>query len=348
MMLKKMMAVILCALLLLPCAALGEAEEPILNLFTWELYVDDETIAQFEQATGIKVNYTNFNSNEEMLVKLEGLGGGEYDVIIASDYILNTARKEGLLHKLDKSLLPNDENIDTAYLAQYFDETDEYTAPYIVGTPLIVYDPNQVDFEITSYNDLWDERLRDSVVVMDDARNIIGITLKTMGQSFNVTDDAVLAQAEEKLAALRPNIRAFNSDTAHLDLLSGECAAIYTYTSYVIMALDENPELKVAFPSEGLGIGIDAMVIPAHAPHVDNAHKFINFILDGAVGKQVAEAQLFVTPNRVSRELLSADTLSNPALYIDPSKLVGAEFIRDLDKEYEEKYQNIWSSFKLK
>lgn len=347
MMLKKMLALLMCALLLLPGMALGEAEEPVLNLFTWELYVDDETIAQFEQQTGIKINYTNFNSNEEMLMKLEGVNGGEYDVIIASDYVINMARKEGLLHTLDKSLLPNFDNIDEAYLSQFFDEKNEYAAPYIVGTPLIVYDPNQVDFEITSYNDLWDERLKDSVVVMDDARNIIGITLKTMGQSFNITDDAVLQQAAEKLAALRPNIRAFNSDTAHLDLLSGECAAAYMYTSYVIMALNENPELKVVFPSEGLGIGIDAMIIPVNAPHANNAHQFINFILDGQIGKQVAEAQLFVTPNRVSRELLSADTLSNPALYIDPAKLVGAEYITDLG-DYESKYQDVWSSFKLK
>ena len=177
-MLKKTLAAILCAALimvLLPVTTIAE-DEKALNLFTWDFYVDDETIAQFEKETGIKVYYTNFNTNEEMLLKLQNTKGGDYDLIIASDYILNIARKQSLLQKLDKSLIPNYANLDPASLSQYYDENNEYTAPYIIGTPLIVYDPAQVNFEITSYADLWDESLKDSVVVMDDARTIIGIT----------------------------------------------------------------------------------------------------------------------------------------------------------------------------
>ena len=346
-MLKKTLAAILCAVLIMTLLPVTIAEEEkALNLFTWELYVDDETIAQFEKETGIKVYYTNFNTNEEMLLKLQNAKGGDYDLIIASDYILNIARKQNLLQKLDKGLIPNYANLDAASLSQYYDENNEYTAPYIIGTPLIVYDPAQVNFEITSYADLWDESLKDSVVVMDDARNIIGITLKTMGQSFNVTDDEVLKQAADKLAQLRPNIRAFNSDTPQLDLLSGECSVGYMYTSYVVMALAENPSLKVAYPKEGLGLGIDSMVIPANAPHAENANRFINFILDPQVGVRVAQEQLFVTPNAASREILPEDILSNPALYIDPKLLEGAEFIQDLG-DYESVYQDIWKNFKL-
>lgn len=345
-MLRKFLSALLCVLLLFPAAAMAQEEEKVLNLFTWELYVDDETIAQFEQETGIKVNYTNFNSNEEMLIKLQSVKAGEYDVIIASDFILNIARKENLLHTVDVSLLPNYHNLGEAYLSQYYDENNEYTVPYIFGTPLIVYDPTYLDFELTSYADLWDERLEDSVVVMDDARNIIGITLKTMGQSFNVTDEAVLNQAAEKLSGLRKNIRAFNSDTPHQDLLSGECAVGYMFTSYVVMALEENPDLKVVYPSEGLGIGIDAMVIPQNAPHVGNAHAFINFILDAQVGARVAMEQRFVTPNLAAREYLPEEVLNNPALYISPELMEDAEFIKDVG-EFESKYQNVWTSFKL-
>lgn len=345
-MLKKIFLVCLCLALVIPMIPTAQAEENALNLFTWELYVDDATIAQFEQETGIKVNYTNFNTNDEMLIKLQSVKGGDYDLIIASDYVLNIARKEGLLQKLDKSLIPNYQNLDPTTLSQYYDENNEYTAPYIVGTPLIVYDPSQVDFEITGYEDLWNESLRDSVVVMDDARNIIGITLKTMGQSFNVTDDEVLKAAAEKLALLRPNIRAFNTDTPENDLLSGECSVAYMFTYSVVSALKQNPDLKVVYPKEGLGIGIDSMVIPVNAPHAENANRFINFILDADVGVGVAEAQKYVTPNAAAREKLPQETLGNPALYIDPKFLENAEFIKDVG-DYESVYTNIWSSFKL-
>ncbi len=321
-------------------------EEKVLNLFTWELYVDADTISQFEKETGIKVNYTSFATNEEMLIKLQNMQGGSYDVIIASDYILNMARKGELLSKLDLSLLPNYKNLDENYLSNYYDENNEYTVPYIVGTPLIVYDPAVVPFEMKGYNDLFDPRLEDSVVVIDDARNIVGITLMSMGYTLNETEDDILQKAADKLPSLRKNIRSFNSDTGYVDLLSGECSVAYMFTPYVIMAMQENPDLKVVFPEEGLGVGIDSMVIPVNAPHKQNAHKLINFILDAQIGAQVAENQLFVTPNRESKSFLSEEMLNNPALYIDSTLMEGAQFMQDVG-EVESKYQDIYTTFKL-
>lgn len=341
---KRLFVCLICLALTIPCAC--AEEEKTLNLFTWEDYVDKSTIADFEAATGIRVNFSTFDENEDMLIKLQNTSGGDYDVIIASDYILNIARKEGLLGKLDKSLLPNIANVDPAYQGQYYDENDEYTVPYIGGTPLIVYNPAMVDIEITGYESLWDPSLRDSVVILDEARNMIGITLKTLGQSFNVTDDGILAQAKEKLMALRPNVRSFNSTTAHLDLVNGECAVAYMYTSYVVRALALDPSLKVAYPKEGMGFGIDCMVVPVNAPHRNNAHAFINFILDAEIGARVAQAQQFISPNAAAYDYLPEDFKRNPALFIPPDILGTPEFIEDLG-EYESVYQDIWTQFKL-
>ncbi len=341
---KKLLILFLCLLLSLPAVSLAE-EEKVLNLFTWELYVDDQTIADFEQATGIQIRYATFDSNESMLAKLQ-LSGEAYDVIIASDFVINIARKAGLLQKLDHSLLPHAAGLSPAMLNQYFDPDNEYTIPYVAGTPLIVYNPDYVDIEITGYESLWDESLRDSVVVMDDARNIVGITLKTMGQSFNVTDDALLAQAAERLAALRPNIRAFNSDTPYVDLLSGECAVAYMFTPYAVMALEENPDLRIVYPKEGVGFGIDAAFIPANAPHPENAHRFLDFLLQPAIAAQVAEAQLFVCPVQAAYEYIPEALQTNPAIHVPDALLENAEFIMDVG-EYETKFQNIWTDFKL-
>lgn len=342
---KKFLLCIFCLMLALPMGGLAE-EEKVLNLFTWELYVDDQTIADFESATGIKVNYATFDSNESMLAKLQLSGGGDYDVIIASDYAINIARKAELLQKLDKAIIDRYDSVDPLLLSPYFDPENEYSVPYMSGTPLIVYNPDYVDIEITGYESLWDESLKDSVVVMDDARNIIGITLKTMGQSFNTTDDAILAQAAEKLAGLRANIRSFNSDTPDADLISGECAVAYTYGQYAAYALMENPDLRVVYPEEGVGFGIDSLVIPATAKHPGNANLFINFLLQPEIAAQVALAQQFRTPVPAASEYLPQEYLTDPTIIVPEELLAEAEFIMDLE-DYETKYQNIWTDFKL-
>ncbi len=341
---KKIFALLLALCLLVPYASLAE-EEKVLNIFTWQGYIDDETLKNFTEETGIKTNYSTFSTNEEMLLKMSA-APGEYDLILASDYAINMLRKQDLLYKLDKEELPNYGNIGEGYLSQYFDENNEYAIPYTAGMPLIIYDPALVDFEITGYESLWDERLKDSIVMIDDARNIIGITLKTMGESFNTTDDEVLKKAEEKLMALRPNIRSFNYDSPHFDIISGECSVGYLFTSFLTLALHDRPDLKVVYPEEGLGFGIDALVISKNAPHPLNAHKLINYLLDAKVGAHIAQLQGYICPNAAAYEFLPESIQDNPALNIPAEKLENTEFIQDLG-EYESVYQAIWQRFKL-
>ncbi len=341
---KKIFALVLALCLLIPFAAPAE-EEKVVNIFTWEGYIDDVTLKNFAEETGIKANYSTFSTNEEMLLKMSS-APGEYDLILASDYAINMLRKQDLLYKLDKNELPNYGNIGEGYLSQYFDENNEFAIPYTAGMPLIIYDPALVDFEITGYESLWDERLKDSIVMVDDARNIIGITLKTMGESFNTTDDEVLKKAEEKLMALRPNIRSFNYDSPHFDIISGECSVGYMFTSFLTLALSDRPDLKVVYPEEGLGFGIDALVISKNAPHPQNAHKLINYLLDAKVGAHIAETQGYISPNTAAQQYLPASIQDNPALTIPAEKLENTEFIQDLG-DYESVYQAIWQRFKL-
>ncbi len=317
----------------------------VINLFTWEGYIDDDTVRKFTEETGIRINFSTFSTNEEMLLKVQG-GDNQYDVILASDYAINILRKGDLLQKLNKELLPNYENLSPAYLSKYYDENNEYTVPYTAGTPVILYDPAAVDFEITSYEDLWDERLVDSLVIIDDARNIVGLTLKTLGQSFNTTDEEVLKQAAEKLAPLRKNIRSFNYDSAYQDLISGECTVGYMFTSYAMIALDARPDLKVVYPKEGLGFGIDSLVIPANAPNAENAHKLLDFLLRGDVAANTAQVQYYMSPNAKAVEFMPESFKQNPVIAIPDELLVDAEFIQDVG-EHESDFQAIWQEFKL-
>ena len=341
---KRMLSLLLILLIALPVMASAE-EAKELNIFTWAEYIDYETILKpFEEETGIRVNYNYFDSNEEMLTKMQFDKVGSYDIVLASDYIIDIARKEDLLLALDKALLTNWDNIDPVFQSQFYDPENQYTVPYVAGTPLIIYDPAYVDIDITGYNSLWDESLASSLVVMDDARNIIGITLKSMGESFNVTDEDLLAAAEEKLMLLKKNIRLLDYNTPHIAMITGEATVGYMFTPGIIWTLEERPDLVVVYPEEGMGFGIDNLFIPANAPHPTNAHVFLDFLLRPEIAVNIAEQQAYINCNRGADALLSEEFKANPALYI-PSEILGeTEFIQDVG-DAQLVYNDIWTRF---
>ena len=343
---KRILALVLSMMLMAAMAVTPAAaeEEKVLNIFTWATYVDDETLANFEAETGIKVNYSYFSSNEEMMAKLQANGGSEYDIILASDYALATMREQNLLLPLNKDVLPNYANLNTNYLGQYFDPNSEYVVPYVVGTPLIIYDPALVDIEIKGYADLWDPSLADSIVVVDDARNIIGITLKTMGKSLNETDPAVLAAAKTRLMPLYGNIRIFDYDTPYSAIISGEASVGYMFTTQVFVSILERPDLQIVVPEEGVGIGIDGFAIPVNAPNAANAHALLDYLMDAEVAAFCAEMQYTPTPNKAAEPLLP-DWLKNSPALLTAEQAATAEFMVNLG-ETEAVYQEIWVEFK--
>ena len=345
---KKLLSVLLALSMLAALPLLSSAEEEkVLNIFSWDGYVDYASVIQpFEQQTGIKVNYAPFSTDDEMFKKLQENGASEYDLVIASDYILNTARLEGLMLPLDKEQLPNFANLDERFISQYFDPDNEYVVPYMSGIPLIVYNPDMVQIEIDGFEDLWDPSLADSIGLIDDARVSIGMVLLSMGQSMNTTDDAVLAQAKEKLFALRENIHVLEYENLHNSLISGDISVAYTFTPYVALALDANPNLQVVWPKEGLGFGIDGAFIPANAPHPDNAHTFLNYLLDGQVAAVTAEWQYYCTPNAAAQEFLPNAYKNNPVFNGIYDRIGDAEYVMNLGAD-ESKFQDIWTEFKL-
>jgi len=135
-------------------------------------------------------------------------------------------------------------------------------------------------------------------------------------------------------------------DTAYMQLLSGEVAVAYMFTPYAVICEMENPQLKCVFPQEGIGFGIDSLAIPANAPHPDNAHIFIDYLLRPEVAAHVAENQWYTNPNLAATELISEDLLALDALNVPEELLATKEFVMDVG-EYESVYQDIWMEFKL-
>lgn len=315
-----------------------------LNLFTWEGMFPQEVLDGFAAETGIKVNYSSFDTDETMLSKLQTAKGGDYDVVIADDYIIETAIAEQLVQPLDKNKLDNLDNVNPVYQGQFFDPKDDYTVPYGAGVQTIVYNPDVVNMEIKGYADLWDERLKDNLAIIGNYRVINGMALKVAGASYNTTDPAEIAAAGEELLLLAPNIRLIKDDNVQDDLISGEVGAAVMYTSQVTMACLANPDLKVVYPEEGIGFGIMAQFIPINAPHADEAHEFINYILRPEVAKQCFEFLGYYSTNSAADELI--DETYRQFLTLPADFEGNTEMIQNVDAAAEEEHVKVWTKFK--
>lgn len=326
-------------------ACSGSKTGEVLNLYTWEGMFPDEILKGFEDETGIKINYVNFDYNETMLSKLEASGGGEYDLILADDYIIEAAIAEGLVQPIDQSKLSNAGNINPLYRGQYYDPDDTYTIPYGAGVQTIVYRPDAVQTEIKGYADLWDASLLDRVGIIGNFRVINGMALKVLGYSYNTEDETEIRAAGDLLYQIAPNIRLIKDDYIQDDLISGEIDAAVMYTSQVTAAVQADPSLAVVYPEEGIGFGIMAMFIPQHAPNADAAHKFIDYILDAENGAGCFAYLGYFCTSSASEAYLSDDMRTALTL---PADIQSAqmEMIKTISNESSDLHMEIWTTFR--
>lgn len=314
-----------------------------LNLYTWDGMFPQEILSGFEKETGVRINYSNFDYDEDMLAKLEETKGGSYDFAIADDYILELVIQEGLAQELDISKLENYDNLNPVFMSQFYDPTNEYTVPYGAGIPLIVYDPALTDVEITGYADLWNPALKDNIALTANYRVINGITLKTMGESFNTENLEVIQAAGDKLLELAPNIRVINDSNTQDYLISGEVAAAFLYTSQVSAAVNARDDLRVVYPKEGLGFGIMAGFIPSDAPNAEAAYAFIDYINRPENAAKCFEHIGFYCTNKEAESLIDEKMQQ---LIVLPEGASEGEIVQNVSREAEDLHAEIWNIFK--
>ena len=250
---KKAFCLLLLAVMLLPVFALSEGTVVVYN---WEDYIDDRVIALFEEETGIKVDYKNFTTNEDMIVQVE-VNPGMFDVCFPSDYIVERMLQKGMLEEINFDNVPNAQYTLPNLLNPSYDPTNAYSVPYMWGTVGILYNTTMVEEPVDSWSILWDTKYQSNVFMLDSIRDSMGITLKYLGYSMNSREVPQLMEAKQKLIEQKQSgvVKAYQVDETKDKMVAGEAALALMWSGDAQYAIDLNEDLAYAVPREGSNHG---------------------------------------------------------------------------------------------
>ncbi|KML35725.1 MULTISPECIES: ABC transporter substrate-binding protein [Bacillaceae] len=318
-----------------------------LTIFNWGDYIDADLVDKFEQETGIKVIYETFDSNEAMMTKIEQ-GGTAYDIAVPSEYAIEKMKEEDLLLPVDHSKIPNLKYIDPRFMDLPFDPENEYSIPYFWGTVGILYNTDILgDKEITSWNDLWEPELKNQILLIDGAREVMGMGLNSLHYSLNDKDKDHLIEAKEKLDRLTPNIKAIVGDEIRMLMENDEAGIGVVWSGTAQELMWEKDNLEYVVPEEGSNLWFDNMVIPKTAKNPEAAHQFMNFILDPENAAQNTEYVGYSTPNKEALKYMDEETISDERFYPDEEMTARLEVYENLGKRMLAYYNELFLEFKM-
>ena len=297
-------AALACAFVFIVTALAHETgSRPVVNVCSMGEYIDESLIDQFEETTGIRVNYQTAESNEALYSLLKS-GGADYDVVVCSDYMAGRFIQEGMVEKLDYSLIPNFSLMDERFLHLDFDPASEYTVPYTWGTLGIIYNTAMVEEEIDSWSALYDDRYAGDVLLINNSRDALAEALFYLGYSVNTTDEAQIREAYELVAdASRRKVFQGRVSDEVFQKMEGNNAAIATYYAgdYISM-LENNEDLAFVIPKEGSNWFVDSMLMIQDAPHRREGHMWMDFIASTDSSLANMDYIGYASPNREALE----------------------------------------------
>ena len=311
-------------------------------------YIDPTLIKEFEKETGIKVVMDTFDTNEEMYPVIKN-GSVNYDVICASDYMIDKMTGENLLAEIDYSSIPNIANLDQKYLkvAENFDPGNKYSVPHTWGTLGILYDINKIpEGSITSWNDLWNPKYKGKIVMPDSMRDTLAIAVKAKGYSLNTTDEKQIAEASRYLTEQKPLVYKYANDSARDIILGGSADIAVIWNGEVLYCQEENPDLAYVVPKEGSEDFTDSWAIPTSAKNKENAEKWINFMLDKDVAMTNFDYLTYSIPNISVIDSVRDDAAKMGVLFPEDSVLEKCEALKNLGPAADDLYTKYWKKFK--
>ena len=312
--------------------------EKVLNVYNWADYIAPDTLQKFTAEYGIKVNYDLYDSTPVVDVKLLA-GSSGYDVVIHSGQYASRLTPIGIYEKLDYSRLDNIRHLDQELIDKIdiYEKTRGYNIPYHWGTTGYAYNADMVrerlgDHPMDSGDVIFDpeivSKLADcGVSLLDGPTDLIPMVLAYLGRDPNALDDESLAAAEAQLKLVRPYIRYFSNQKMATDMGNKEVCVAMSWSGDYITAKRRAAEagldmdFRYTIPKEGSGLWLDGLYIPADAPHKDNAYLFLNFMMRPDIAADIAKEVGYANSNKSSRQFMSPEMLSNPAIYPDDETL---------------------------
>lgn len=323
-----------------------------INVYNWGEYISDgsegtlDVNKQFEKETGIKVNYTTYDSNENMYNKIKG-GGANYDIVIPSDYMIERLIKEDLLEKINFDNIPNYKNIMPKYKNLYYDPNNEYSVPYNVGMVGLIYNTKMVDERPDSWEIMWDEKYKGQILMFNNSRDAFGIAQFLLGIDVNTTERSDWDMAYEKLTKQKPLIQSYVMDDVFNKMEGGEAAIAAYYAGDCISMADNNPDLDFVYPKEGTNIFVDSICIPKSCQNKEAAEVYINFLLRGDIALANAEFICYASPNQAVLDNEDYSLRDNRMLYPSEDEEPPTEYFHNLDADTLELMTSLWDYLKI-
>ena len=304
----------------------NNTEKQEINVFNWGEYISNgengtlDTIKSFEEKYNVKVNYTNYESNEEMYNLIKE-SNSSYDVIIPSDYMVAKLIEEDMLEKIDFSNIPNYDNVMEKYKKNDFDPNGEYSVPYSWGVVALAYNKTMVKEKPDSFSVLWDKQYSGNILMFDNSRDAMAIAMRLKGITpTKITkDDIDIASAY--LKEQRPLLKKYVMDQVFTEMEGNQSALAPYYAGDIATMMENNEDLDYVLPKEGSNLFIDSMCIPKTTKNKALAEKFINYMLEPEVAKANAEYLGYSTPNQAAYDLLDDDIKNNKLIYPDEAYL---------------------------
>jgi len=328
--------------------------KPVVNVCSWGEYIDEDLISEFEELTGIEVNYQTVESNEALYSLLE-MGGADFDVIVPSDYMIDRLIREDMLAELDYDNIPNFSLIDDQYKNLSYDPENKYTVPYTWGTVGIIYNETMVDEPITSWSAMFDEKYAGQVLMINNSRDALMAALCKLGYSINTTDEAQLEEAFDLLKTAKDNgvYQAFVMDQVFQKMEGGNAAIAMYYAGDYLTMLENNENLRFVVPEEGSNWFVDAMCVLKTAQHKTEAEAWINFIASTESQLKNMDYIWYASPNAEAlegypayyqdlyEEELDEDTYN---ILVAPADVLSrCELYINLPRETLLKYDDMWT-----
>ena len=367
---KKIVSVFLCVLLILSSLVFGVSADDAyaydeeyyskfkndnltLYVYNWGEYISDgsddsmDVIREFEELTGINVEYTTFDTNEGLYSKLQS-GSAYYDIIIPSDYMISRMAQNGMLEKLNYANIPNFEKyVDSDFKNPDYDANQEYSVPYTWGTVGLIYNTKYVTETVDSWEILWDEKYSGKILMFSNSRDAFAIALKILGYSMNTENPDELREATELLKEQKDVVQAYVMDQI-FDKMTEENAWIAPYYAGDYLTMSEtNEALAFVFPKEGFNQFVDAMCIPKGCVNQEAAEMFINFMCEPRVSAENCGYIGYSTPVSAAKDLMDEETVSNEIAYPSSEVLANSETFRNLSDETNKLLDDLWIEVRI-